>query len=92
MNFNQSRQAITPGSLWRTSILFLLIFFFAFANSNAQIIEPVKWTSKIEKKTETNFVLIFDGKNEDPRHGRVPTVSPGIRYRRDLGRSVSKNR
>ena len=68
MNFNQSRQAITPRSLWSTSILFLLIFFFAFANSNAQIIEPVKWTSKIEKKTETNFVLIFDGIIEKDWH------------------------
>jgi hypothetical protein len=61
MNFNQSRQAITPRSFWSKSILFLLFFFFAFANSNAQILEPVKWTSKIEKKSETNFVLIFDG-------------------------------
>ncbi|CAD0005876.1 protein-disulfide reductase DsbD family protein [Flavobacterium salmonis] len=68
MNFNQSRQVITPKSFWSKSILFLLFFFFAFANSNAQILEPVKWTSKIEKKSETNFVLIFDGIIEKDWH------------------------
>jgi thiol:disulfide interchange protein len=68
MNFNQSRQAVTPGSIRTISILFLLFCFFAFASSNAQIIEPVKWSSKIEKKSETNFVLIFDGIIEKDWH------------------------
>ncbi|GGF24999.1 protein-disulfide reductase DsbD family protein [Flavobacterium limi] len=68
MNFNQSRQALTPKSFWSKSILFILFFFFSFSNSNAQIIEPVKWTSKIEKKSETNFVLIFDGIIEKDWH------------------------
>ncbi|MFB9108428.1 protein-disulfide reductase DsbD family protein [Flavobacterium gyeonganense] len=68
MNFNQSRQTVTSRNFLSTSILFLLFFFFAFANSNAQIIEPVKWTSKIEKKSETNFVLIFDGIIEKDWH------------------------
>nr|WP_163399951.1 thioredoxin family protein [Flavobacterium fluviatile] len=68
MNFNQSRQAVMPGSFRSKYALLLLFFFFAFANSNAQIIEPVKWTSKIEKKSETNFVLIFDGIIEKDWH------------------------
>ncbi|WP_425280020.1 cytochrome c biogenesis protein CcdA [Flavobacterium fluviatile] len=57
-----------PGSFRSKYALLLLFFFFAFANSNAQIIEPVKWTSKIEKKSETNFVLIFDGIIEKDWH------------------------
>jgi thiol:disulfide interchange protein len=68
MNFNQYRQAIVPRSVWSKSILFLLFFFFAFAKSNAQILEPVKWTAKIEKKTGNNAVLIFDGTIEKDWH------------------------
>ena len=39
-------------------IILIFVFFFAFAKGNAQILEPVKWTSKIEKKGN-NAVLIF---------------------------------
>ncbi|MDN3672451.1 cytochrome c biogenesis protein CcdA [Flavobacterium branchiarum] len=53
---------------WNNSILFLLLFFFAFAKGNAQMLEPVKWTSKIEKKSGNNFVLIFDGVIEKDWH------------------------
>ncbi|MCC9071187.1 thioredoxin family protein [Flavobacterium sp. F-65] len=53
---------------WNNSIVFLLFFFFAFAKGNAQILEPVKWTSKIEKKSGNNFVLIFDGAIEKDWH------------------------
>jgi thiol:disulfide interchange protein DsbD len=41
-------------------LLFILIAFLAFANVNSQILDPAKWTSKIEKKSETNYVLVFD--------------------------------
>ncbi|KIQ16569.1 thiol:disulfide interchange protein DsbD [Flavobacterium sp. MEB061] len=54
-------------SVWNKTIVFLLFFIFAFANSNAQILEPVKWTSKIEKKGN-NAVLIFDGTIEKDWH------------------------
>ena len=36
-------------------------FFLAFANGNAQILDPVKWTTQIEKKSETNYILTFNG-------------------------------
>lgn len=55
-------------NIWGSSILFVLLFFFAFAESNAQILEPVKWTSKIEKKAGNNAVLIFDGTIEKGWH------------------------
>jgi thiol:disulfide interchange protein len=42
-------------------IIFILLVFFAFAKVNAQILDPVKWTTKIEKKSEGNYVLIFNG-------------------------------
>ncbi|MDW8852064.1 cytochrome c biogenesis protein CcdA [Flavobacterium sp. MMLR14_040] len=67
MNFTQSYQASISKSVWNKTIVFLLFFIFAFANSNAQILEPVKWTSKIEKKGN-NAVVIFDGTIEKDWH------------------------
>ncbi|QOG02067.1 cytochrome c biogenesis protein CcdA [Flavobacterium sp. MDT1-60] len=68
MNFTQSCQTITSKSVWNKTIVFLLFFIFAFAKGNAQILEPVKWTAKIEKKSGTNAVLIFDGTIEKDWH------------------------
>lgn len=48
--------------------IFLLLTFLAFANGNAQIIEPVKWTTTIEKKSETNYILVFEGVIENDWH------------------------
>lgn len=50
-----------PPNIWGRSILSVLLFFFASGKGNAQILEPVKWTSKIEKKAANNAVVIFDG-------------------------------
>ncbi|OMQ08821.1 thiol:disulfide interchange protein [[Flexibacter] sp. ATCC 35103] len=55
-------------SIWNKTIVLFLFFLFAFANGNAQILEPVKWTSKIEKKSGNNAVLIFDGTIEKDWH------------------------
>jgi thiol:disulfide interchange protein len=66
MNFNQYHQTIMSKSVWNKIIIFFL--FFAFAKGNAQILEPVKWTSKIEKKSGNNAVLIFDGTIEKDWH------------------------
>lgn len=66
MNFNQNHNAILSRGVWNKITIFLLFFFFALA-SNAQILEPVKWTSKIEKKGN-NAVLIFDGTIEKDWH------------------------
>ena len=49
-------------------VLFLLIALIAFSSIHAQILEPVKWTTKIEKKSDTNFVLTFDGVIDDGWH------------------------
>ena len=49
-------------------LLFILIAFLAFANVNSQILDPAKWTSKIEKKSETNYVLVFDAVIENDWH------------------------
>jgi len=66
MNFNHYHQTIMSKSVWNKIIIFFL--FFAFAKGNAQILEPVKWTSKIEKKSGNNAVLIFDGTIEKDWH------------------------
>jgi thiol:disulfide interchange protein DsbD len=42
--------------------------FLALANVNAQIRKPVKWTSKVEKISDTEFNLVMDGKIEDGWH------------------------
>lgn len=48
--------------------IFLLVAFLAFAKGNSQILDPVKWTTKIEKKSETNFILTFEGVIENEWH------------------------
>ena len=45
-------------------IFFLLFTFLA----SAQIIDPVKWTSKVEKKSDTEYVLVFDAVIEEHWH------------------------
>ena len=49
-------------------IIFLVLAFVAFAKVNAQILDPVKWTSKIEKKSENKYLLIFNGVIEKDWH------------------------
>ena len=67
MNSNSNQQVILS-NFWTKTVLFLMVLFFAFAEGNAQILEPVKWISKIEKKSENKFVLIFDGIIEKDWH------------------------
>ena len=47
------------------SVFFLL---FTFLISQAQVKEPVKWTSKIEKKSATEFILVFNATIENDWH------------------------
>jgi len=49
-------------------IIFLSFAFLVFISSNAQILQPVKWKSKIEKVSDTEFNLIFDGTIEKDWH------------------------
>jgi thiol:disulfide interchange protein len=49
-------------------ILFILLVFFAFYNADAQILDPAKWTTSIEKKSETNYVLTFNAVIEKDWH------------------------
>ncbi|SEA40101.1 Thiol:disulfide interchange protein DsbD [Flavobacterium gillisiae] len=49
-------------------ILVILITFLAFANVNAQILDPVKWTTKIEKTSDNTYLLTFDGVIEKDWH------------------------
>jgi len=49
-------------------VLFFLLIFLAFAYGNAQIVKPVKWTSKVEKLSETEFNLVMQGKIDDEWH------------------------
>ena len=49
-------------------IIFSILIFLAFAKGNAQILDPVKWTTKIEKKSATNYILTFNGIIEDNWH------------------------
>lgn len=49
-------------------IFFLLLVFLAFAKGNSQILDPVKWTTKVEKKSDTNYLLTFNGIIESDWH------------------------
>ena len=42
-------------------IIVLLVVLLAFAKGNAQLLNPVKWTTQIEKKADGNYVLTFNG-------------------------------
>ena len=45
-----------------------ILFAFLAISAKAQILDPVKWTSKTEKKSETNYVLVFDATIEKEWH------------------------
>ncbi|HEX9979066.1 MAG TPA: cytochrome c biogenesis protein CcdA [Flavobacterium sp.] len=49
-------------------ILFLLLSFFVFANSAAQILDPVKWKTRTEKISDSEFNLVFEGRIEPEWH------------------------
>jgi thiol:disulfide interchange protein len=49
-------------------LLLSLLLLLAFANTNAQIVKPVKWTSKVEKISDTEFNLVMQGKIDDQWH------------------------
>ncbi|WP_366183571.1 cytochrome c biogenesis protein CcdA [Flavobacterium ovatum] len=49
-------------------IYFLLLTILAFANVNAQILDPAKWTTSIEKKTDKTYVLTFNAVIEKGWH------------------------
>jgi thiol:disulfide interchange protein DsbD len=48
--------------------LTLLLFMLFFGNAIGQIVNPVKWTSKVEKVSETEFNLIISGTIENEWH------------------------
>ncbi|WP_395063194.1 cytochrome c biogenesis protein CcdA [Flavobacterium sp.] len=49
-------------------LFFVLLAFLAFATGNSQIKKPVKWTSKTEKISDTEFNLIMSATIEDGWH------------------------
>jgi len=49
-------------------IIFLLLVFLAFAKGNAQILDPAKWTTKIEKKSKNTYLLTFNAVIEKDWH------------------------
>jgi thiol:disulfide interchange protein len=57
-------------------LFFLLLIFLAFANGNAQLLDPVQWQTRVEKLSETEFNLIFEGKIEEGWHFYSQFTSP----------------
>lgn len=49
-------------------VLFFLLSFLAFANLNAQIVKPVKWSTKVEKVSDSEFNLVMEGKIDEGWH------------------------
>ena len=72
-------------------LLFTLLALLIFANGFSQILDPVKWKSKTEKISETEFNLILEGKIDagwhlysqfTPDGGPIPL---GIQYEESAG-------
>lgn len=64
-------------------LFFTLLTVFAFASSQAQMLDPVKWKTSIEQKSDTEFLLKFDATIQEEWHffsqftpdgGSLPTV------------------
>ena len=49
-------------------LVVLVLIVLAFAKGNAQILDPVKWTTQIEKKADGNYLLTFNGVIEKDWH------------------------
>ncbi|MFV5692858.1 cytochrome c biogenesis protein CcdA [Flavobacterium sp. LT1R49] len=49
-------------------LLFILFAFLAFTKVNAQILDPAKWTTKIEKKSANTYLLTFNAVIEKDWH------------------------
>ena len=49
-------------------LVVLVLIILAFAKGNAQILDPVKWTTQIEKKADGNYLLTFNGVIEKDWH------------------------
>lgn len=49
-------------------LLFIFLVFLAFAKGNSQILDPAKWSTKIEKKSENNYLLTFNAVIEKDWH------------------------
>lgn len=64
---NLNRQKTQTNHLGK-KLIFLLLAFFAFISVNAQILSPVKWTTKIEKLSDTEFNLILNGAIDQDWH------------------------
>lgn len=61
----------------------LLLLFITFLSAQAQLLDPVKWKTRVEKKSDTEFVLVFDAVIESgwhmfsqftPEGGSLPAV------------------
>ena len=49
-------------------LIVLITVFFAFNSANSQILDPVKWTTSVEKKSDANYILTFEGTIENDWH------------------------
>jgi len=69
MPLNILKHYIKPNNtVMKKNFFFFLLSFLAIANLNAQILDPVKWTTKTEKISDTEFNLVMDGVIEADWH------------------------
>src|SRR6187455_1722883 len=67
-------------------ILFLLMMLLAFANGNSQVLDPVKWKTKVEKISDTEFNLVFeDSKGNFTLVGKTTESATHKRFNSDFG-------
>ncbi|MEZ4886931.1 MAG: protein-disulfide reductase DsbD family protein [Chitinophagales bacterium] len=61
----------------KNNLLLLLLFFLSTSTLCAQVLEPVKWTSKAEQVGENEFVLTFTAKIQDGWYLYSQTLDEG---------------
>lgn len=72
-------------------LLFTMVAFLAFANGQAQILDPVKWKTRVEKISDTELNLVFEAKIEEGWHMYSQFTSPDgslpleIKYKNEKG-------
>jgi thiol:disulfide interchange protein DsbD len=49
-------------------VLFLLLSFFTLLTAHGQMVNPVKWSSRVEKISDTEFNLVMEAKIDDDWH------------------------
>lgn len=61
----------------KKKIFFIILTLFFFSKGNTQVLDPVKWTTEIEKTANDTYILTFNGQIEKGWHVYSQFTAPG---------------